>query len=189
MVDRSDGRLCFATSVLQAIASVFGNVLNSTGTGQNPENCKEFGGKVLSFRLLCVDLPARSCDVVDASDGALTLKGLPDPPYVGAGQLKHYARLLASDVDGELTHVSCRNLMENRSNKRKVKEEVRSDEHLLPFTSRTRNLSFQFEGPTVSFAGVKDCAYKVRQFSYRRAGHVTLRNRRCSFSRSRLAFR
>jgi hypothetical protein len=78
--------------------------------------------------------------------------------------------------------------MENRSTKKKVKEETRSNEHLLPFTSRTRNLSFSFEGPAVSFSGVKDCVYKVRQFTYRRAGHVTLRNRRPSYSRTRLAF-
>jgi hypothetical protein len=79
--------------------------------------------------------------------------------------------------------------MESRSTKRKDKEEHRSNDLLLPFTSRTRNLSFPFDGPAVSFSGVKDCAYKVRQFSYRRAGHVSLRNRRCSFSRNRLAFR
>ena len=70
--------------------------------------------------------------------------------------------------------------MENRSSKRKAQEEAiktKSEEFVLPFTSRTRNQSFPFDGPAVSFSGGKGCAYKVRQFSYRRAGHVSLRNR------------
>ena len=70
--------------------------------------------------------------------------------------------------------------------KRKVREE-RSNELLLPFTSRTRNLSFPFEGPSVSFA-TKDLDYRVRKFTYRRAGHVSLRNNRKSFSRARFSY-
>jgi hypothetical protein len=60
-----------------------------------------------------------------------------------------------------------------------------SEYKLTPsFTSRTRNLDFPFESVPVSYFGCVDCDYKVRQFSYRRSGAMSL-SRRNSFARSR----
>lgn len=36
------------------------------------------------------------------------------------------------------------------------------------YTSRTRNLAFQFERDRAPFFGWTKCTYKVQQFSYRR---------------------
>ncbi len=54
---------------------------------------------------------------------------------------------------------------------------TRSTEAGIVFTSITRNVPFQYEREPASFFGWKSCAYRTRQFSYRRSFDVGLNRR------------
>jgi hypothetical protein len=57
------------------------------------------------------------------------------------------------------------------------------------FTSRTRNQAFPFEHVPASFGRFGDCIFRVAQFSYRRAGSISLARKNRFSKRRKASFR